>query len=58
MDWINIIIGLLLSILGISLIKYYYNLKPNEKGGLTFKLRTAGICCVIGGFILILKDLF
>ncbi len=58
MDWITIVIGLLIIVLGVLLITFYHNLKPNEKGGLTFKLRTAGIGCLIIGIGLILKEIF
>ena len=58
MDWIIIVIGLLIIVLGVLLIKFYYDLKPNEKGGLTFKLQTAGIGCLIIGIGLILKEIF
>ena len=51
-------IGLLIIVLGVLLIKFYYDLKPNEKGGLTFKLQTAGIGCLIIGIGLILKEIF
>lgn len=58
MNWIIIVIGLLIIALGIFFIKFYYDLKPNEKGGLTFKLRTAEIGCLIIGIGLILKEIF
>ncbi|MFD0990767.1 hypothetical protein ACFQ1R_11715 [Mariniflexile jejuense] len=58
MDWINLLIGILLIILGIFLIKFYQDLKrENKTGGLSFKLQTAGIGCVIIGIGLIIREL-
>lgn len=57
MDWINIVIGILSIILGISLIVYYQNLKrENKTGGLSFKLQTAGIGAIIIGIGLIIRE--
>ncbi|MDE3744142.1 hypothetical protein PHU20_19970 [Maribacter sp. D37] len=57
MNWINIIIGVLLIILGIFLIKYYQDLKQNKKtAGLSFKIQTAGIGCIIIGIGLIIRE--
>ena len=59
MDYINMIIGLLLIVLGICLVIYYYDLKKEKKtGGLSFKIRTGGIGFVIIGIGLIIRELF
>jgi hypothetical protein len=51
MNWINLIIGVLLIILGIFLIKYYRIIKrENQTGTLSFKLQTAGIELLIREF--------
>ncbi|SFZ95284.1 hypothetical protein SAMN05428642_1233 [Flaviramulus basaltis] len=56
MDWIDIIIGILLIILGIFLIKIYRDLKKeNKTGGLSFKLQTGGIGCIMIGIALIIR---
>lgn len=58
MDWINLLIGLLLIILGTFLIKFYQDLKrENKTGGLSFKLQTAGIGCIIIGIGLVIREL-
>ena len=56
MDYINIIIGILLIVLGIILIKYYHYLKREKKaGGLSFKFQTGGIGCIMIGIALIIR---
>ncbi|AEH01898.1 hypothetical protein [Lacinutrix sp. 5H-3-7-4] len=52
---LNIIIGVVLSFFGVLIIKYYQE-KLSELGGLTFKLRTVGICFIISGLIILLKE--
>jgi uncharacterized membrane protein len=57
MDFINIIVGLLLITLGIFLIVFYRRLKTeNKRGGLSFKLQTAGIGVLIIGLGLIIRE--
>jgi len=59
MDWINLFIGILLIVLGIFLIKFYQDLKDkNKTGGLSFKIQTAGIGCIIIGIGLIIKEFY
>lgn len=59
MDWINLLIGILLIILGIFLIKFYQDLKKgNKAGGLSFKIQTAGIGCIIIGIGLIIREFY
>ncbi len=55
---VKLIIGILLIIIGFGLINYYYRLKQNKKeGGLSFKLRTAGIGVIIIGIGIIITSL-
>ncbi len=56
MNWFFMIIGILCCILGTAILMYYYELKDNEKGGLTFKLRTGGIGFIIIGISLIIRS--
>lgn len=55
MDYLNIVLGLLLIVLGFFVIKYYQE-ELSEQGGLTFKIRTASIGLIIIGLGLILKE--
>lgn len=58
MDFIYLILGVLLIVLGIALISYYNSLvKEKKQGGLSFKIRTAGICLIIIGIGLIIREL-
>lgn len=55
--FLQILLGCLCIFLGIGLINYYQNLVKQEKhGGLSFKLRTAGIGLIIVGIGLIIKS--
>ena len=54
MNFLNIIFGVLLILLGVLIIWYYE--KSINKRGLSFKIRTAGIGLVIIGIGLILKE--
>ena len=59
MDFINISIGILSIILGVSLIVFHEKLKEESKtGGLSFKLLTAGIGTLMIGISLIITDLW
>ncbi len=51
----KIVLGIILIILGFFVIKYYEEL--NNKGGLSFKIRTGGIGLIITGIVLILDEL-
>jgi hypothetical protein len=54
----NIILGLVLIFLGVLLIMFYQNLvKENKQGGLSFKIQTGGIGCIIIGIGQIIKEL-
>ena len=56
MNFIYIILGILIIVIGIFLINYYQKIKKeNKTGGLSFKLQTAGIGCIIIGIGLIVK---
>lgn len=56
---LNIILGIALIIIGVFLISFYQNLKREKKeGGLSFKIQTAGIGCIIIGVGLIFKQIF
>ena len=56
MIWIDFTIGVSFIILGITLIIYYYNLKEKEKAGLSFKIRTGGVGCIIIGIGFIIRS--
>ena len=57
MDFINLTVGILLITLGIFLIVFYKKLKTkNKRGGLSFKLQTAGIGVLIIGLGLIIRE--
>lgn len=49
MDILNILIGLSLMALVISIVFFYYEIPKEKKGGLTFKILTAGIGLFIMG---------
>lgn len=52
---VKLVIGILLIIIGFSLINYYNSLRKRKKeGGLSFKLQTAGIGAIIIGLGIIL----
>ena len=53
---LNIILGILLILLGILIIIYYEKYVKN-KGGLSFKIRIAGIGFIMIGIGLILDEL-
>ena len=55
---IDIILGILTIVSGILILKYYFGLKKNEKGGLTFNLIGAGIGSILIGITLILREIF
>ena len=55
---IDIILGILTIVLGVLILKYYRGLTKNEKGGLTFKLISAGIGSILIGITLILREIF
>ena len=58
MDFINLIIAILLIGLGFLLIKLYNDLKREKKtGALSFKIRTAGIGCILIGIALIIREI-
>ena len=58
MDFINILLGIGAIILGIALIIGYERFAAkNGSGGLSFKIRTAGIGAIIIGFYLLAKEL-
>ena len=57
MEIVNIILGILILIFGVSLIVYYRKLKPNEKGTLSINLLVAGIGSLILGIGLIIREL-
>ena len=54
LPYFNIVLGVLAIVFGIVIIKYYENLK--NKGGLSFKLRNAGIGLIMLGIALILRE--
>lgn len=56
MNLMIIILGIACIIGGIWLILFYQNLEKNERGGFSFKLRTAGIGMIIIGIGLIVKN--
>jgi uncharacterized membrane protein len=59
MDWINLIIGILLIVLGILLISLYQDLKKeNKTGTFSFKIQTGGIGLIMIGITLIIRELF
>ena len=53
---LNVIIGFFLILIGIWLVDYYEKLE--KKGGLTFKLRTAGLGCLIIGVSIIFREFY
>ena len=57
MDIVNIILGILILIIGVSIIVYYRKLKPNQKGTLSVNLLVAGIGSLILGIGLIMREL-
>ena len=57
MDFLNLIIGALLIVLGVLFIMYYNSLvKEKKQGALSFKIRTAGIGLIMIGLSLIVRE--
>ena len=58
MNIVNIILGVLLIVIGLTTILLYEkHIKKNRKGGLSFKLRTGGIGSILIGLYLIINEL-
>lgn len=58
MNILNITIGILLIVLGVSLIKYYLLLRKEKKhGGLSIHSVSAGIGFIMIGVYLIVKEI-
>lgn len=56
MDLMIIVFGCLCICFGVGIMVFYQNLKRSERGGFSFKLRTAGIGLIIIGIGLIVKS--
>lgn len=52
---LNIAIGVILSFIGILIVKYYEE-NLSELGGLTFKIRVGGLDLFIIGLFIVLKE--